>query len=137
MFTVISDAKYPVAILISFEMAPSHSLRVFIITTHINGASVSDISKTLSTSVPLRSTPRLCCHSLRSALRCAARFGPASNAKLFWHLLRSAVEYGAIAASDELREARGSSSQCNSSLRCVTPSMAAQIYPVWSSEEET
>ncbi|VDP44332.1 unnamed protein product [Heligmosomoides polygyrus] len=48
MLTVISDAKYPVAILIYYKMAPSHPLRVSIIATHTNGASVSNISKTFS-----------------------------------------------------------------------------------------
>ncbi|VDP02503.1 unnamed protein product [Heligmosomoides polygyrus] len=44
------SAKYPVAVLISYKMAPSHPLRVLIVTMHINGASMSNISKTLSVS---------------------------------------------------------------------------------------
>lgn len=48
----------------------------------------------------------------------------------------STKEYGAIPVSDEWREASGSPSESNSSSDWVTPSMAAQIYPVLSSEEE-
>ncbi|KJH52550.1 hypothetical protein DICVIV_01260 [Dictyocaulus viviparus] len=45
-------------------------------------------------------------------------------------------EYGAVAVSDEWREASGSPSESNSSSDWVAPSLAAQIYPVLSVEEE-
>lgn len=48
----------------------------------------------------------------------------------------TAKEYGAVPASDEWREASGSPSESNSSTDWVASSMATQVYPVLSSEEE-
>ncbi|VDL70021.1 unnamed protein product [Nippostrongylus brasiliensis] len=48
----------------------------------------------------------------------------------------STKEYGAVPTSDEWREASGSPSESNSSSDWVTPSLASQIYPMLSSEEE-
>ncbi|KAK6009400.1 hypothetical protein OSTOST_25663 [Ostertagia ostertagi] len=50
--------------------------------------------------------------------------------------LRYRIEYGAVPASDEWREASGSPSESNSSTDWVSPPMATQIYPALSSEEE-